>query len=639
MLGVLSGPGGMGKTALALQWAHSVHDRFTGGQLYVDLAGFSGTTPVLPGEALGMFLRSLGVSPQRVPVELAEQASLYRSLLAGRSVLVVLDNAYSAGQVRTLIPSSPGCAALVTSRTRLTGLVADGARLLDVGPLGMTSAVRLLAKSVGDDRVAQEDAPARTLVGMCGGLPIAVRVAAARLVARPRWPVRRVVAELSDEQVRLAQLSRKAELSVQTTFDLSYRTLSDTTAVLYRRLALHPGREFGPELASSLLDNDAEAVLEELVEASLVEEIGEDRYRFHDLLRLHAREKAGTDDAPEDQQLAQRRMLEWYLAAAAIADMVVTPHRRRLPYAFIAEPAELPVFDARQDALDWLDRERVNLIGAGQIALSQGWAELAWHLCDVMWPLLLHRKHYNDRVGIDERGVAAARRWGNAFAEADMLKRLGRVSATLKRFDDADRYLRASIERASSIDDRRGIADAREALGLLYLDLGRPEEALAEFEALVEENRVLHADRSLGLTLVNLGKTYTALGRVDEAARSLADAATTFDGLDTPDPYNKARVSLADAHVQLLAGEVDHASDTGEQVLDLMGSLGSGQGMAEAHEVLAEVADRRGNTTLAIEHLEQSLNLLTHLGSSRATSVRNRLQALANALARDGNEA
>jgi len=641
MLAVLCGPGGMGKTALALHWAHTVHDRFADGQLYVDLAGFSGSTPVLPGEALALFLRSLGTPPHRVPVELAEQAALYRSLIASRSLLVVLDNAFSAGQVRSLLPVSTGSAVVVTSRTRLTGLVADGARLLDMAPLNVRAGVRLLAKSVGHERVTAEHAPAEALVALCGGLPIAVRVAAARLVARPKWSVRRVVAELTNERFRLAQLSKSADLSVRTTFDFSYRALPTTTATLYRRLALHPGRDFGPELAHSLLaaaSEDADAALEELVQGSLVEEIDEDRYHYHDLLRLHARDKAESDDGPEARRSAQRAMIEWYLAASAAADAVVSPHRRRLPYEFTAVPVEVPGFGDRNDALDWLDQERANLIEAGALALDLGWPELSWHLSDVLWPLFLHRKHYRDRLTVDQRGVEAARRWGNAFAEADMLKRLGRVCTTLGRFPEAEQHLRASVERAASIDDRRGVADAREALGLLHLDRGMPEEALVEFEALASANRSLRADRSLGLILVNLGAAYLALGRVEDAAGAADESAAVFDGLAVPDPYNRARAGLVAARARLLANDVDQAHEVAEGILADMDDLGSRQGVAEAHEVLAEVARLRGRVDLEVRHLEHSARLLTDLGSSRAAGVRSRLDSLAVASTRGGDE-
>lgn len=628
MFAVLSGPGGMGKTALALQWAHTVHERFSDGQLYIDLAGFSGQQPVTPSEALGLFLRSLGLPPRQVPVELVEQASLYRSLTARRSLLVVLDNAFSAAQVRPLVPTSPTSAIVVTSRSRLTGLVTDGARLLELSSLSMSSAVRMLARTVGDRRISDESDPAEKLADLCGGLPIAVCVAAARLAARPTWSVSKVVAELGDEQGRLARLSTPREISVQTTFDLSYRTLASPTAIFYRRLASHPGRDFGPELTASLSDGSAvraRELLEELVEANMVEEFREDRYRFHDLLRLHAREKAETDDDPGERELAVRRMVEWYLAAASAADLIVTPHRRRLRYDFVAEPGELPEFTSRDHALTWLEHERANLIAAGRMALERGWAGLAWHLSDVMWPLLLHHKHYQDRLEIDERGVVAARLWGNRFAEADMLKRLGRVCTTLGRFDEAERHLLASIERASSIDDSRGAADAGEGLALLYLDQNRTEEALAEFEGLARTNRELGADRNLGLTMINLGDVLSRLGRTADAMASLREAEGLFDHLAEPDPYNRARVSVTTAQVHLRADQFEPAENTAARALETMTALGSHQGRAQAHEVLAEVAHRRGDTARAVQHWEHAMRLFTKLGSSHASRVRARL--------------
>ncbi|SER74836.1 NB-ARC domain-containing protein [Lentzea flaviverrucosa] len=354
MLAVLTGPGGIGKTALALQWAHRGRDRFPDGQIYVDLGGFSGETPMSSEEALGLFLRSLGVAPQRVPADLAEQAALYRTLTAGKSLLVLLDNARAALQVRPLLPNSSSSAVVVTSRTRLTDLVVDGGRLLDIRPLAASSAVTLLARTLGGSRIADEQDRAEALVDLCGGLPIAVRVAAARLAARPKWSVGRVVSELADEQLRLAMLSPSNELSVQTTFDLSYRALDERTAVVYRRLALHPGQTFGPAVAASLLGRglpEACRLVEELVDSSLLEEVAEDRYRFHDLLKLHARQQAGKLDDQEDRDTALRHVLEWYLAGAMVADRIVTPHRRRLDYAFRTDPAELPRFADRATKL------------------------------------------------------------------------------------------------------------------------------------------------------------------------------------------------------------------------------------------------------------------------------------------------
>lgn len=625
MFAVLSGPAGVGKTALALHWAHTARDRFTDGQLYVDLAGFSGSEPVTPEDALGLFLRSLGVPSREVPVEIAEQAALYRSLTADKKLLVLLDNAYSAAQVRPLAPNSPASAVLVTSRNRLTGLVAEGARLVDVGPLGKLSAVRLLAKVVGKRRIDDDPERAEALVGMCGGLPIAVRVAAARLASRPKWSVQKIVTELSDERSRLSMLSAP-ELSVQTTFDLSYRALGPTAAALYRRLALHPGQEFGASVATSVLEQDtSHALLEELVDGNLVESVGESRYRFHDLLRLHARNKANSEDDPDERAHAVRRMVEWYLAGAMAADLVVTPHRRRQAYEFLARPEGVPEFADRESALAWLEEERRNLITCGLVAEERGWWALAWQLADVLWPLFLHHKHYLDRLEVDRRGVEAARRWGNRLAEADMLKRLGLVCTTVGRLQEAEEHLRASVAVAEEIDDRRGVADAEEALGLLHVAGGRLAEAVGLFERSARTNRDLGARRSLGLNLINLGRALTGLGRVDEAQGALLEATAQFRGLEPPDPYNQARVVVAQAAAYLRADDLPLADRTARSALDALSALGSKQGMAESHQLLAESAERQGDAERAAEHWRQALRLYTEIGSSKAAGIARRL--------------
>ncbi|WP_447008892.1 NB-ARC domain-containing protein [Saccharothrix sp. DSM 118769] len=625
MLTVLSGPGGIGKTALALQWAHEVGDLFGDGQLYVDLAGFSGARPVLPEEALGLFLRGLGVSSREVPADLAEQAALYRSLTADKKLLVLLDNAYSAAQVRPLAPNSPSSAVLVTSRSRLTGLVAEGARLLDVGPLAAASALRLLAEVVGR-RVVDEPDPAEALVDMCGGLPIAVRVAAARLATRPQWSVRKVLAELGDERRRLSVLSAP-ELSVQTTFDLSYRALRSSAAALYRRLALHPGREFGAPVAASVLDGDDDpmASLEELVDGNLVEPVGEGRYRYHDLLRLHARNTADAEDGAAALERVVRRVVEWYLVGAMAADRVVTPHRRRLEYGFTTEPQDVPGFADRESALAWLEEERPNLVECGRVASERGWWELSWQLADVMWPLLLHKKHYRDRLEIDERGVEAGRRWGNAFAEWEMLKRLGMACTTLGRYDEARAHLEASADLARSMADPWATAAVREASALLETERGNLADATALFAGLAEDYRGLSADRALGLTLVNLGAVLSRLGRSDEATAALDEAEVLLGGLPEPDPYNAARVVVARAEAHLRADRPAQAERAALDAVEAMNALGSPRGAADAHRLAAQALERSGRPEEAAEHWARALRLYRGIGSSRAAEIAQRL--------------
>lgn len=437
-----------------------------------------------------------------------------------------------------------------------------------------------------------------------------------------------MVAELDDEQGRLAMLSTHRDRSVQAAFDLSYQVLPERSAILYRRMGLHPGREFGSGVSASALScppPEADALLDGLVEANLVEEIHEGRYRFHDLLRLHARQRAAADDPPQERDAALHQMLEWYLAAAAVADQMLTPYRRRLPHEFVSTPLGLPVLTERENALSWLENERLNLMAAGQAAMASGWFALAWQLCDVMWPLLLYRKHYRDRAEIDRLGLDAARRWGNPQAEASMLGRLGRVCTILGQFENAERYLRASIAQWSELGDRHGAADARENVGLLYLDTGRVGDAVAEFEQVLAGFHELGNDRRVGVALINLAIAHLRLGRAREALGHIEEATVIFDRLADVDPYNGARTLIVSAQIHCALGDVEPARATATDGLHAMRRLGSGYGEAEAHEVLAEAELRRGDLASARHHFDQAMAMFTSLRSPRADALTSRL--------------
>ena len=634
---VLSGPGGVGKTALAMRWAHLVRDRFADGQLYVDLGGFGGGEPVDPGEALGAFLRALGLAAQRIPAALAEQAALYRSVTADRALLLILDNAYSVGQVRTLLPASTASLAVVTSRSRLVGLVPDGARLIEIEPLPTHDSVVLLTRAVGTTRIADERVQAEELAELCGGLPIALCVVAARLAARPRLSVRRIALELADEANRLGGLSASDGRSVQFACDVSYRSLDPSAAALYRRLALHPGQEFGtgpivalmPGIRAGTSATGQPDPLEVLLEMSLLQEIDEERFRYHDLLRLHARQKSEVDELPPDRDAARLAMSEWYLAAARQADSVLTPYRRRLPYGFSTTPGELPILVTREQALGWLERERLNLIAAARLAMDCGHPDLAWQLSDVVWPLLLYGKHYRDRMDIDLRGVQAAQAWDHAWAEAVMRKRLGRICTKVGDYEAAERHTRAAIRRYHDAGDVRGGLDAQEGLAALYRDSGRETEAATMFTRVLAANRECGDERSIGLNLINLGMLLPTLGRPGEALDLLREAAGLFAGLADIDPYNEVRVRIGLARAYLAVGQLADAQQFAQEAAYRMRELGSEHETAEALDVLGQVAQRRGDRTAARHHYRRAFEILDALGSSRASALRDQLAEVA----------
>jgi tetratricopeptide (TPR) repeat protein len=629
---VLTGPGGVGKTALATNWAYRVKDRFPGGQLYIDLGGFSAGPPVHPAEAIGSFVRALGVPPDDLPVNLAEQVTLYRSVTAERSLLVILDNAYSAAQVRVLVPAASSAMVVVTSRNRLMGLVPDGALLVDVAPLPEEDSVALLSHRVDPERIARERDRIADLVSVCAGLPIALCVAAARLAARPRLSVGTMVSELADERNRLRRLAVPEGLSVQAAFDVSYRSLGSQEATLYRRLALHPGPEFGLGPVTALIP---EAPAEELADpvegllgASLLQEADEGRFRFHDLVRLHARQKAETDDAETDREAALRAILEWYFAAAQRADLALTPYRRRLPYEFATRPGGVPILSSRRLALDWLERERVNLLAGGRAALDHGHPELAWHLSDVLWPLFLYRKHYRDRREADRRGVEAARAWQNQWAEADMLKRLSQVCVTAGEYAAADQYANESLRLYRAVEDPRGVLDAREALALLYRDSGQRTRAIAAFTELLAANRQYGEERAVALMLITLGTLLSRAGRSAEAVARLVEAREILSRLSTIDPFNEARAMTALAGAYLVAGDVSAAEAAATSAANRMAELGSEHERAEAVRLLGQIAGLRGDIATAQVRYRNALAVFEALGSSRAASTRAELARL-----------
>jgi len=627
---VVTGTGGVGKTAVAVAWAHRVSERFPGGQLYADLGGYSGGEPVDPAEVLGRFLRALGVPPQDVPATLAEQVALYRTCTADRMLLVVADNALSPAQARVLRPASAGSRMVVTSRGRLEGIVAEGALLVEVGLLSAGESVALLARPLGAERTSGDHEALAALAELCGRLPVALRVAAGRLATRPRLSPARMVAELAEETTRLPRLSTVDGVSVAAVFDGSYGSLDPTAALLYRRLALHPGPDFDAGPAAALLTEDEEpsTALDDLTAANLLAETGTDRFRFHDLLRLHAKQTGEADDPPPVRDAARLAILEWYWLGADRADRLVTPYRRRLPYQPLARPRGLPAFSDRPQALAWLELERVNLLAAGRAAQEHGHHELAWHLSDVLWPLLLTAKHYADRVEIDERGIAAARAWSHAWAEADMHKRAGLAGTTLGHLADAEAHLETAIQLFLEADDPRGVVDAQEALAALYRESGRIEDAADLLRQTLAANRILRDDRCTGLSLISLGRVLSTMDRPDEALGVLQEATGIFGRLREVDPYNQVRADLALADAYTRLGDLVRAEGPAADAAHRMAELGSEYERAQALDLLGQIARGRGDPGQARRHFVAALDIFTALGSARAGRLRDQLAEL-----------
>nr|WP_279629201.1 tetratricopeptide repeat protein [Amycolatopsis thailandensis] len=629
---VLAGVGGVGKTALAVSWAYRVHGAYPDGQLYVNLGAFDLGGPVAPGEVLGRFLRALGVPPDGVPSETGERAALFRSLSRDRALLIVLDNAVSAAQVRPLLPASARCVVVVTSRWQLAGLTVDGAQLLSVSPLAEEASTDLLRYLAGEDRVAGELSSAVSVARLCGGLPLALSVAGARLASRPQWPVRRMLRELEPGHRRLKSLSLQEDLAVQPVFDVSYRELPAGAARCYRLLGLHPGPEFGPGVAAAALtvaEDDTLGLLETLVDASLLTETNEGRYRFHDLVRLHAGEKAVADEDGESRDDATRRMLEWYLAGARAADRVITPYRRpRDPYRFLGTAPVVDLPNSREGALEWLERERVALVAAVRHAAERELYDLAWHLDDAMWPLFNYRRHHQDRLTVDLIGVDCARRLGNRDYESKVLKRLALAYLNTGKLEQAATEFTHGLELCEQIDDRHGAAGNLEGLGFVALARHDLTAATDYFTRALGIFEALGKPRHIAKTLLNLGTAQLATGDASGAVALLERALTGFAEFRETDPFNRARTLWQLGRALGRTEEVDQAQSVLDEALSEMTRLRSPHGQANVWRAQGELAITAGEPTLARTLLSKALAVYTDLGDAEAADTARLLEQL-----------
>ncbi|RSM76443.1 hypothetical protein DL991_24830 [Amycolatopsis sp. WAC 01375] len=628
-LAVITGSGGMGKTALASRWITNHVDRFPDGQLYVNLGAFSADGPTTPDDVLGGFLRALGVPAEQVPAEMAEQAAMYRSVTAGKRFAVLADDADSAAQVRPLLPASPASVVVVTSRWRLGALAMDGARALVVSPLDEDAGLRLLERTVGTQRVTTEPERARELVSLCGGMPIALCVAAARLSTRPQWPISRLVGVLSDEKRRLSGLKIADEAVVQASFDLSFDGLDAETARVYRLLGLHPGREFGLGLAAAAIDRPAtetEDALDSLVVSSLLTDIGPDRFQFHDLTRVHARQKATKTEDQSTRSDALRRMLNWYLDHVAEADLAIIPHRHRLsPRHEHAEPSR---FSDSRGALDWVEQELANVVATMHTAVEEGWWQEVWQFCEGLWGFFLYRKHYRQWETTHKWAVDAARHCADPAAEARMHIQLGYAYLNTEKFEDARTQFAAAMEASRTIDDPAGEATAWEHLGVVAQSTGDHQRALEYFTRALRLAERAGQHRGVVLHLRRIGEASAALGRTQEAIGHLERSAAEALAIGDVVLHARAQTRLGNAHLTL--GRAGEASRLLEEAAATLHSSGADPYYAEALESLAECGLREGDTHAARTHLQLALEIYRRSRDPKAHRVEARIAAIAD---------
>ncbi|MEV6523887.1 BTAD domain-containing putative transcriptional regulator [Longispora sp. NPDC051575] len=610
-VGVIAGIGGVGKTALGLRWAHQVRDRFPDGQLYVNLHGYSTSAPLRPIEALARFLRALGVPPGQIPVDLDEAVDLYRSRIAGRQLLVFLDNANSAEQVRPLLPVGAGGLALITSRDRLAGLSArDGARRLHLDVLSGPDSVALLAWIVGPGRVTAESAAAAELAGLCDHLPLALRISAAYLADRPTLPLADHAAELrAGNRLAALEVDGDEQSSVRAAFDLSYQALAPRAARLFRLLGLAPGPDLTAAAAAQLAGTDlAEAAegLERLAAAHLVEGHAPGRWTLHDLVRAYARERAEADEEPADRAAAEHRLHLWYGDAAHTAAHVLHPQMLRLPRPAGTVPGAA-AFDTHAQALAWLDAERANLVAA--IAEPPaGLPSVAWLLADSLRGYFWQRKLTVDWFAAAEASLASATAADEPLVRTAAHLSLSLANAVGSRHDRALDHGRAALElsRAHGFTDYEVVLLAN--CGRILSERGQMEEGARHLEAALGFELAPQVRASI---LANLGIVLLETGRLHRAAAELSTALSLLPADELDNVRASLLTTLARSYHQL--GRPALAVDTFTRGLALARGIASVDtvvsalsGRSEAHAELGALepalADLREGVALVREH-------------------------------------
>ncbi|HEX6340637.1 AfsR/SARP family transcriptional regulator [Umezawaea sp.] len=617
-IAAISGTAGVGKTALAVHWAHRVRDRFPDGQLYANLRGHTPGPAATPVEVLAQFLSALGVPAERVPFDLETASAMYRTLMTDRRTLVLLDNVVGPDQIRPLLPAGPGSLVLVTGRDRMTGLVAThGARQLTLDVLSPGDALELLASVLGTDHAA-----AAELAELCAYLPLALRIAAANLADHPGHGVEDYVARLREGNL-LAALSVRGDehAAVRTAFDLSCAALPAGVRRLFRLLSLVPGTDFSTEAVAALVGADPEhagRLLDRLASAHLVERNGPDRHRFHDLLRRYAAEQLDAREPEEDRDAALHRLYDWYLHAVDSAARRLYPHMLRLPAPDSGARTPSAVTDL-VSASNWLDSERGNLVAAVREAARSGPRPMAWRLADALRGYFWMSMRRVDWLATAEAGLAAAEDAGEEAGEhrAGAAARLSLADVHFRqgRYRQAVRHYTHGLLLAR----RAGWVEAEAAvlgnLGCVYWQSGKLGVAAARFERALALSRGIGQVAGEAVALGNLGLVHWEMGRLSLAAEHYGQALSRYRRIGSQ--YGEA-INLCNlGQAQRARGLPEEAADLLTRALTLHREGGDRSGEAEANSRLAAALFDLGRRSEALDHARAGLTLAQETGDPR----------------------
>jgi tetratricopeptide (TPR) repeat protein len=643
----IMGMGGVGKTTLAVAWAHRIRVGFPDGNLYLNLRGHDPhDIPMEPGEALGRLLRGLGVADQQIPVDADERAALYRSLLTGHRVLIIADNAHDSSQVRPLLPGSSGCLLLVTSRQRLDSLVVrDGARSIALDVLTATDANTLLRQLIGSERASADPGAVEELARLCGCLPLALRITGGRVAGRPRLPLARLASKLAQTRLDfLRTMDDDSTTAVRTVFFSSYRALPPDQARIFRLLGLTGGQDISTSAAAILIDipeADADEKLERLATAHLIEENeapgqSSRRWHMHDLIRAYASELAEVEEAAASRSAAIERLSNYYLDTAHSADRAFRPHLYQETGDQRVDGESPPGFASARAALDWYDAESGNLATAVAMANHYEFYEQAWRLADSLYWFFDRRKHWDQWVQTHETALAAARAIPDRRGEAIILNNLGvayasrgsldkaiaQYTAALpgfretgdslrqglvmnalgnsyffqRRFDEAVGAYEQALPLVSG--SRHGEAHVLNGLGLVHTEVGRFDEAISSHARALELFRLDFDRHGAAHSLYDLGMVYVHMGQYDLSLRYSAEASELFREVGDLHSAAHAINTLGTAYFEL--GRFDEAVECHQQVLEHFRETGYQRG--EGHVSIA-----LGKAKAAQEHFDEAV--------------------------------
>ena len=632
VISAIRGTAGVGKTALAVHWAHRVASQFPDGQLYVNLRGYDASgVPVPPADAIRGFLDALAVPAARIPVGADAQAALFRSLLVGRKMLILLDNARDAAQVRPLLPGSAGCLVLVTSRSQLIGLtVTDGATPLTVNVLADDEARDLLARRLSHQRVRAEPEAVSQLITFCARLPLALNIVAARAAAQPSHTLAASAASLHDERGRLDALdTREPASSLRAVFSLSFQNLSDPAGRMFRLLSVHPGPDLSVAAAASLAaftPLQARAVITELADANLIAEPAPGRYAFHDLLRAYAADRSRSIDGEAERRDAVRRVLDHYLHTASAGSSLLNPARPLLPLGSPQRGVTPEPLGGLGDALAWFEAERQVLIAVITQAAEAGLDAPAWQLPWSVWLFFDREGYWHDQVAIQRIAIAAAGRLGDRARQAHAYRDLGCTYGRLGQLAEARELCTQALDLHREVGDRMGEARAHNEIAMLAEQQGRIAEALGHAQLSLALYRDEGYEPGLAKMLNGVGWMHALLGDYEQALEFCEQALGMYRGRG--DPLNEAATWDSLGYSLLHLGRLDEAISCLRTAVGLIEVLRTGYYQTTMLVHLGDAYYAAGELPQARQAWQEALAILEDLNHSDADQVRIKLARL-----------